>query len=318
MRPRHLAALLLLGTIWGASFLFIKVIVEDFSPIILVSGRLGLAAAALWPFIRWRAIPVPTDRATWRGLALLAVGNNLLPYMLIGWSEQHITSGLAAILNATMPLFTVLFAHWTLHDERLTPARLAGIVLGFAGVAILVGPDLADIARVSTQAQLAVIAASACYAASAVYMRARLRHVEPTVSVAGQAGLGFVLALPLIPVLGAPLHAPHPQTVASLLALGLLGSAFASSLYFWLMAGAGAGRASMVTYLLPFTALVWGRIVLGEPISPNALAGLLVIIGGVALVGGLVRFPRRAPLAAERPEDLAGSAAVPSRPDGVR
>ncbi|MDE3095054.1 MAG: EamA family transporter [Chloroflexota bacterium] len=288
MKARDLALLLLLGVIWGSAFLFIRVAVRDVPPMTLVAGRLILAAAALLVLLRatGRAFP---PRAAWPILLLLGVTNNVLPFVLVSWSEERIASALAGTLNATMPLFTFLIAV-SLRQERLSVGRAAGLAVGFAGAFIIVSPTLGDLASANKVAEFAVIAASASYAFSTVAARAHLRAGDPVGSAAGQLVAGALVATPLALLVD---RAPHLHASAgaamSWIALGLLCSAFAYIIFFALVQRVGATQVALVSYVIPVVATVLGWAALGEHIGYGLIAGLALIFLALAMVNGNVR-----------------------------
>ncbi len=296
MKPRELLMLLLLALIWGTSFLFIKLGVAEVPPILLAEIRVASATLLLLAVLRWRGTQFPRERRFWRQIVVVAVLNNVLPWTLIPWGEQYVSSGLASILNATMPLFTVLFAHFWSADERWTANRLTGVALGFAGVVVLIGPDLTDLARSSTQGALAIILAAICYALATIYARRNLAGRDPTVLATGQIGTATLILLPLV-ILGVRPLPPMPSAVAlgSILTLGFFGSGIAYLIYYWLLARLDATQVSLVTYLLPITAVFWGAALLAEPLSLQMFAGMALILFGVMLVNGVgMGFARRA------------------------
>lgn len=285
MTVGQLVQLVLLGTIWGSSYLFIKVAVEGFPPILLVEGRLLLGAAVLLAIRWWTRQRWPT-RAVWPHLVVMALVGNVVPFLLIAWSEQHIDSGLASVLNATTPFFTVLFAVLIFHAEQLTRAKAIGVGLGFVGVAVLSGADLAAFRSASTQGQLAVLVSSACYGLGFAYARRFLRGA-PLALAAAQIGLAALLLLPLALASGIPgdLRPTLPAFLA-LSALGVVSSGIAYVLYYRLIASAGAVVASLATYLMPPVGVTLGWAVLGEPIGWRLLAGVVLILAGMAVVQG--------------------------------
>jgi len=281
----NLVWLLILGAIWGSSYLFIKVAVAEVPPLTLVAARLALAAAILWVLLLVTRQRVPRDRRVWAIFAVMGVLNGVLPYSLITWSEQTISSGLAALLQATMPLFTVLLAHFLLRDERLTATKVVGIVLGFAGVGVLMLPDLKQGAQANVLAQLAMVASSVSYAGAALVARSQLRHQAPLVSTAGQLVCGAAIMVPLsLLVDGPPRTVPSAAAVWSWLALTLLGTVVAYIIYYGLIKRTSATFTSLVTYLIPVAGLVLGWLVLDEPLHLGLFAGLGLILAGVLLV----------------------------------
>lgn len=284
--PRAPVLLLALGCTWGASFLFIKVIVEDVSPVELVAGRLFFGAVAVLGFIvatkhefRWTPGIPPK-------MALQAVGSNIMPFWLISWGEQHINSGTASVLNSTVPIFTAVFAAAFLVEERFTSGRLIGLLLGFAGIIVLTGDDALHITDANVLGQLAVVAAAACYGASAVYSRTLLRDNDPVTLSALQLAMGTLICVPLVIGLeGAPAYGSMGLDAwGSLLGLGLAGTGIAYIAYLWLIEHTGSVRASLVTYIVPVIALFLGWAVLDESLGLNVIAGAALIVFGVATV----------------------------------
>ncbi|MCM8746504.1 EamA family transporter [Thermomicrobium sp. CFH 73360] len=285
MRVGQLVQLVLLGTIWGSSYLFIKVAVEGFPPVLLVEGRLLLGAAVLLA-IRWWTRQQWPACAVWPHLVVMALVGNVVPFLLIAWSEQHIDSGLASVLNATTPFFTVLFAVLAFRAERITWGKAMGVGLGFVGVAVLSGADLTAFRSASTQGQLAVLVSSACYGLGFAYARRFLRGA-PLALAAAQIGLAALLLVPLVLASGIPgdLRPTLPAFLA-LSALGVVSSGMAYVLYYRLIASAGAVVASLATYLMPPVGVTLGWAVLGEPIGWRLLVGVVLILAGMAVVQG--------------------------------
>lgn len=274
----------ILGLIWGSSFLFIKLGVNEMPPAFVAGGRLASGLLFLLFALRVQHLGLPR-RDLLGKLLVVAFFNNTVPWILIPWGEQHISSALASVLNATMPLFTVLVAHIATRDDRLTWLKLAGIVLGFAGVVALIGGDLRDITGNSALGDLAVLVASVSYGLGAVYARQNLRGEDHTVLATGQLGLALVLTSPLMLLSLGDLHAiPSLTAIAAVVALGVLGSGLAYTIYYWLIERASASQVSVVSYLLPVTGVLWGAALLSEPIGANTVAGLILICAGIFLV----------------------------------
>ncbi len=282
---RALAVLLALGGVWGASFLFIKVIVDEVSPIELVFGRLFFGAVAIGAFMfvrRQRPRPGPVILAH---VCVTALVSNILPFALIGWGEERIDSGVTSVLNSTMPIFTAVFAAALLPEERFTPARLLGLVLGFGGVIVLAGEDVVDVTSANALGQLAVIAAAICYGMGAVYMRILLRSQDAVSLSALQVIVGTILSVPLVFAFnGIPDYSLSVEAWLSLLALGVFGTGFGYIAYLWLIETTGSVRASLVTYIIPVVGLFLGWAVLDEGIGVNTVLGAALIIAGVASV----------------------------------
>lgn len=272
----------LLGLIWGSSFLFIKVGVAEMPPAWLVAGRLLMGALFLYAILRWRKESLP-PRRLWPALAATTFFNSAFPFLLIAWGEQWVSSGLASVLNATTPLFSVVIAS-TAGDERLSWQKIAGVTIGFVGVFVLIGVNLREVTQ-STLGELAIIAASACYAIGALFARRWLKGSRPVPLATGQMLLGFLMILPLI-FLPANRPAVVPSTVAlgSVAALGFFGSGLAYVLYYRLISTVGATRTLIVTYIIPVMALLWGWLLLNETLSIRTFAGMGLIISGIVLV----------------------------------
>lgn len=290
MTRRSLLQLLLLAAIWGSSFLFIKLALAGLSPAQLVLARLVAGAGTLGAVVAVRGERLPRDATLLAHLIVMAVVSNIFPFFLYAWGEERITSGLAGVLNATVPLFTLGFAALALPQERLTALRAAGLALGFAGVVLLVGPWDTNPLTSSIPGQLACLGAAACYGIGFVYAR---RFVVP----AGASGLGVsaaqiasgaILMGAFAPLVATGPVALTPAVTISALFLGVFATGAAYLLYYGLVADLGATGASMVTYLLPLVAVLLGVAVLGEPLTWNVFAGGGVLILGVAVAEGRV------------------------------
>jgi drug/metabolite transporter (DMT)-like permease len=298
MSRRHLIMLLALAAIWGSSFMFIKVAVRELAPAEVVFGRVLIGALTLLAFIPftlgWRRTTADVRRFI-VPLTVLAVVNVCIPFWLLAWSEKRLDSGLAGILQASMPLFTALLALRFSRGERVTGARLVGVMVGFLGVVLLVGAQ----PRGDVLSALAVLLTAFCYAVAVLYAGARLGEAHTLVTSFGSLAIATLLVLPL-GVAQLPDHVPSWKVIGSLLALGSLGLAVAYLLYFAIIVGSGASYAALVTYLVPALALAYGAIFLDEPITASALGGLALILVGVALGTETVRARRRA-VACETP-----------------
>jgi len=295
VKPRELVVLFLLGTTWGSSFLFIKVGVEDLSPLMLVEGRMLLGAATVVIAAYALGLSLPRSRRLWLDVTIMAVLSNVVPFALIAWAEEHIASGTASVLNASMPLFTAMLAPFFITEEGMTAPKAAGVLTGFVGVAVFSGADVTGIGS-NALGDLAAVAAASLYAVGAVFARLRLRGEHPLTSTAGQLVSGVVLLTPVAAVIGAREGISlHVDSGLSLLALGVFNTGFAYVMYLWLLAEAGAVKASLVTYVIPVTGLLLGWAVLHETIGPTAIAGLVLIVAGIALVNrAALRRPRPA------------------------
>jgi drug/metabolite transporter (DMT)-like permease len=291
MRFRYLAVLLVLAAVWGSSFLFIKIGVAEMHPVTLVATRLVVGATILLVVLYGRGLRLPTEARTWVDLLVVGVTGLIIPYVLITWGEQFIDSNLAAILNATVPLFSVLLTYIWTRDEQWNSLKLAGILVGFAGVMVAVGIGAINGDRASLEGDIAILVASFFYAIAGIYGRRAFRGMPALVPATGQLVSGAVLITP-VALLGWGIPDPLPSSIAigAVLALGVLGTSVAYILLYWLMERIGATRTSMVTYLLPPFAIVYGAVFLDEAISRNAILGLGLVIVGILLANGVLRL----------------------------
>lgn len=270
-----------LGAIWGSSFLFIKIGVGYFGPFELVSFRLLFGATTLAAIVRIAGEPLPRDRGTIGKLLVLAVFNVAIPFSLITWGELSISSGTAAILNATVPLFTMCIAVIAI-GEAFTAPRLVGLAAGFIGVMVVVSRNAGS---GNIAGELAVAGAACSYAFSNVYARRHLTHLRPMIIAIGQVGL----ALPIVAAAALAVEHPwtvplRPEPILATLWLGALGSAVAYLISFRLLQRWDATRASLVTYLLPIVGVTLGAVILGEQVDARVVLGTALIVGGVATV----------------------------------
>ena len=286
MHRRDQALLLALAAIWGASFLFIKLGVEEVEPAVVVLGRIAVGFGVLVPLVLARGVR-PDVRAMWVPFLVLGTLNNAVPYWLLAFAETRIDSGLAAVIQAAAPILTVVLATRIDPSQRVRGLRLVGVGVGFVGVALLVGVQEGG----QLVAALAVLGTATCYALSALYAGRAVRAFPPLDVTIGQLGVGLLLALPF-GLAQLPSEAPPAKAVAAIVALGALSTGVAYLLYFTLIARVGASRAILVTYLVPAFALVYGTVILDEPLTVSALAGLVLILGGTALGTGM-RLRRR-------------------------
>jgi drug/metabolite transporter (DMT)-like permease len=298
MNARLWILLLALAVVWGGSFFFMAVALRGFPPLTIVFVRVALAALTLAAACRVLGLPLPRSRAGLAACAGMGLLNNAIPFTLIVLGQQHIPSGLAAVVNAAKPVFAVLAAHALTTDEKLTPNRLAGTLLGLVGVAILAGPAAFGFGAAGDALGIALcLGACLSYGLSGVWSR-RLRRagLAPLSAAAGQCIASSLMMLPLMLAVDRPwsLPAPGADALAALLALGLLATALAYALYFAILAGAGATNTMLVTLLVPVMALLLGRLVLGEALEARHLAGMAVIgLGLLAIDGRLLRPAKR-------------------------
>jgi drug/metabolite transporter (DMT)-like permease len=253
----------------------------------LVWLRVALAAAALLLLLRLLGQRLPRDGKVWRAFFGTGVLNNVLPFFLIAWGQHQIASGLASILNATTPLFTVLVAHVLTQDERLSARKLAGVIVGFAGAAIMIGPDALQGLGANALAQFACLGAALSYAFAGIYGRRFQRMgVTPLATAAGQVSASTVMMLPLMLLVDRPwtLAMPHAATWAAVIGVGLLSTALAYVIYFRILATAGATNLLLVTFLIPVSAILLGVLVLGETLLARHLLGMALIAAGLAFI----------------------------------
>jgi drug/metabolite transporter (DMT)-like permease len=285
-----------LSLIWGGSFLAIKLTVQDMSPTALLlfrslSGFLGLLLIVL-------ALRKPLFAPGWTGrlvgFAIMAVTNAVIPWIAIGWGEERISSGLASILNSTTTLWTAVLIYWVMPSERPSLVNYIGVVVGFAGVVVLVYPELsAHGVSGDVLGALAVVVASASYAVNALYQRRKMRDVSVFEISLGQLAASVLFAIPIAAPSLPYIHF-RPLSLAAVITLGALGTGVAYLLYYYVMNTLGAVRAAGVTYVVPVTAVFWGALLLHEEVSASVIAGMLVILAGILLVN-IRRMPRREP-----------------------
>jgi len=281
--------LAILAVIWGGAFLFIGVAVRHVPPLTYVWLRLAIAALAMWAFLWFKGEKLGLPRQVWGSILLLALLNNAIPFTLFGWSQTHIASGLASILNATTPIWGVLVAHFLTHDERMSPRKIAGVLLGFGGVATMIGPALLSKLGTSALPQLACVAAALCYALAAVWARRfRKMGLSPMSVTTGQLSAGALMMLPLALFVDQPwTHTMPPLTAwGAIVALALLCTAFGYVLYFRLIDSSGATNALLVTLLVPPVAILLGALFLGESLAAQDFIGLGLIAFGLAAIDG--------------------------------
>lgn len=281
MKPRDLAMLGALGAIWGSSYLFIRIAAPALGTLVLVTVRVLLAGGVLLVYAL-ATRQAPELRSRWKPFLALGVINSALPFVLITNAVQHLNASIAAILNATTPLFTALVAAAWLKDS-LTARKVAGLALGLTGVAVLVGWSPLPLSAAVLLAAAQSLLAALCYGIGNVLVKVAFKGAKPlTMTIGQQLASGAVLTP--FAIIGAPAAQPTTVSVLALLALALLCTAFAYLLYFRLLDSVGPTQTSLVTFLVPFFSLLWGGLLLNEPISVAVLAGLGFILGSVALV----------------------------------
>jgi drug/metabolite transporter (DMT)-like permease len=278
-----------LSLLWGGSFLFNGILVKAWPPLTIVTARVMLAAVALWLVVKLSGLAVPRGRAVWLSFFGMGLLNNAIPFTLIVWGQTQIASGLAAILNATTPLFGVLIAHWLTADEKLTANRIAGVVIGITGVVAMIGPSVLGHVGGDLGGELAVLAAAVSYAFAGLFGRRFKRMgLAPIMPAAGQVTASAILLLPLALFIEKPWTLPPAgmETWAALFGLALLSTAVAYLLFFRILATAGATNLMLVTILIPPSAILLSALVLGEQLALRHLIGLVLIGIGLAAIDG--------------------------------
>lgn len=283
--------LLILSVLWGGSFFFVGVAVKVLPPFTIVALRVGLAAIALNLIVRASGLHMPMDRRLWSAFIGMGLLNNMIPFCLIVWGQTYIASGLASIFNATTPLFTVIVAHTFTKDEKLTGGRLAGIIVGFAGAAVIIGLDSFNTLGANTLAQLAVLGAALSYAFAGVYGRRFKNYgVAPLVTATGQVTASTFLLAPLALIVDRPwtLAMPNLEIWAAMFGLALLSTALAYIIYFRILATSGATNLLLVTFLIPVSAILLGAFFLEEQLGLKDFTGMVLICLGLAAIDGRV------------------------------
>jgi drug/metabolite transporter (DMT)-like permease len=287
----------ILSLVWGSSFLFIRIGVEQLSTFQVVFVRTGIAALGLNLIVYLRGKRLPTDRAGIRDLFVVAIVNTVIPFALITWGEKSVESGLAAVLQGTAALFTMIVAHFAFHDDRITPRKVAGLLVGFLGLVVLAsrstagGVAPAD-ARSHLLGQLAIVVACLCYALGSNYSRKAIQNrLDPIVLSAGAMAVTAIISGTIcyaLPLVGGPAPAPWasltPHVAGAMVALGLFNTFVAYLIFYSIVGTLGAGRASMVTYVIPAVGLALGALFLDEKIDVRLLTGAAMIVGSIGIV----------------------------------
>jgi drug/metabolite transporter (DMT)-like permease len=290
MGPTEWVLLVVLSVVWGGAFFFYKLLDNaGLPPFTIVFGRVVIAAVVLLGFVVATRRAIPRDRSVLLAFLVLGGINNVIPFGLIVFGEKHIDSGLASIFNATTPIFTALVAQWLSRDEKLTPGKIAGVVLGLAGVVLLMGPSAVHGLDLTSISQLACIAAAVAYGFGAVYARRfQKMGIDPMVTATGQLCGSTLLSLPLAVIFEHPwtLHALPAGAWWAWIGLALPSTALAFVFYFRIIATAGATNAASVTFLVPVSAVLLGTFVLGEHLAPTTFGGMALIFTGLAVLDG--------------------------------
>lgn len=285
--------LIALSILWGGSFLFNGILVRELPTLTIVAARVALAAIALWTIVRLSGHAIPRSKEVWLAFLGMGVLNNVIPFSLIFLGQTEIGAGLAAVLNATTPFWTMLIANATTSDEKFSANKIAGIVLGIAGTAIMIGPGLVANIGGPVWAKLALIGAALSYGFANVFGK-RFQQIPPAIVATGQLTAGTTIMIPVVLLLNVPLDIFNVSATvqASVLALALLSTAFAYILFFNLLGSAGATNTSLVTLIVPASAILLGIVFLGEHLDLFELCGFGLIALGLVTVDGRL-FRRR-------------------------
>lgn len=295
LTSRAWAELLLLSSIWGASFLSIRIALDEVPVLTVVAHRVVWAALALWLVVALRRLPVPRDPRLWGAFLVMGLLNNILPFTLMAWGQLHIETGLTSILNAATAIWGVLVAALVFADERLTPRRALGVGLGFAGVATAIGLDALATFDLRSLAQLAVIAGTVSYALAGSWARVWLSGLSPVVAAAGMLTGSSLIMIPLaLAVDGPPRWPQQTDTALAIAYYAVAATALAYLLYYRILKMAGSGNLLLCTLMIPPMAIVLGALVRDEALAPQALAGFgLLGLGLLVLDGRMLRLARR-------------------------
>jgi len=280
-----------LGFMWGSSYLFIKLAVDDFGTFTLVALRLIVGAALLWTVVRIARQPLPRERRIYGHLVVMAVLNITIPFLLITWAEQSVESSLAAILTSPVPLFAIVLSSLFLYDEPMRINGVVGLIVGFIGVVIITSPGLSGEGS-SITGEIALLGAAFSYACGAVYSRRNVRGLAPMIPAVFQVTFAAMITGTIALLLEHPWTArPDAQAIFSILWLGILGSGLAYLAVFRLFAHWGATRTTLVAYVIPPVGIALGFLVLQEPVDAGLILGTGLVITGIGLVNS--RFGRR-------------------------
>lgn len=288
MGTREWAMLITLSVLWGGSFFFVGVAVTDLPPLTIVTLRVGIAAITLWCIVLVMGLRPPKSLEVWAAFLGMGLLNNVIPFALIVWGQTQIASGLASILNAATPIFTVVVASMLLPDERATPLKIVGVMIGFIGVVMMIGLPAID-GDNSLLAQVAIIAATLSYAFAGVYgRRFKAMAVNPIITAAGQVTASALVLAPIaLAVEGPPdITEINTGTWGAIFGLAVLSTAVAYVLYFKILASAGATNLLLVTLLVPVSAILLGSLLLNETLEVVHFVGMALIALGLSAIDG--------------------------------
>jgi drug/metabolite transporter (DMT)-like permease len=286
MKPKEWWLLIILSVFWGGSFFFVEVALLDFQPFTLVFLRVAIAALILVGVVHLTGKRIPASFKTWSGYVVMGMLNNAIPFSLIVWGQTRIESGVASILNATSPIFTVLLAHFLTSDERLTTKNIMGVLIGFIGVYLMMKPELTDGFSWRDLGQVAVLAGAVSYSFAAIFGK-RFKDIPAVVNSAGMLICSSIIMLPLVVIIDSPWSVrPSLEALSAVLGIAIISTAIAYLLYFHLLATAGATNVLLVTFLIPISALLLGVGILGEVIKVLEYVGMGCIFLGLIIIDG--------------------------------
>lgn len=297
--PQAWAALLLLSLIWGASFLSVRIALDEIGPLTAVAHRTGWAMLILWAYILIRRFALPRDLRIWGAFLVMGLLNNVIPFSLMAWGQLHIESGLTSILNAATAIFGVIAAAIFFADERLTARKAIGVALGFIGVSTAIGLEAFKDFDIRSLGQLAVVGGTISYALAGVWARTTIGHLAPQVAAAGMLTGASIVTIPAAWLIEGPISLSlHPQTWAAIAYYAAVATAIAYMLYYRVLAMAGSGNLMLCTLIVAPVAIVLGAIVLGEALPLRAYTGFAILAFGLLILDGrlfkpLQHSPRR-------------------------
>lgn len=294
MGMREWGLIVLLSIIWGGSFFFVGVAVKELPPLTIVLGRVALASVILLGVVYLKGLRMPSSLGLWGAFLVMGALNNLIPFCLIVWGQTHIESGLASILNATTPMFSVILAHFFTREEKLTLNRISGIGFGWIGVAVLIGVESLRGVGLEVHGQIAVLGAAVSYAFAAIYGR-RFKGMNPMIVATGMLCGSTLMMIPPTLYVDQPWNlAPGPMAILSMLGLAAISTSLAYIIYFHLLATAGPTNLLLVTFLIPVSAIALGGVLLGEELGWEVFAGMgMIFLGLITMDGRLLKKLKR-------------------------
>ena len=299
MTARDWLLLWVLSVLWGGAFFFAAVAVKEVPPLTLVLCRVGIAALILFVFIKFKGEQIPLGWSFLSIFMMMGFFNNLIPFSLLFWAQTAIPSGLASILNATTPIFSIVVAHFLLSDEKMAANKIAGAVLGFAGVAVLFGGDALSGVSISTLGILACLGAALSYGFASVFgRRYRTLGITPSIGALGQLSATTIMMIPIVMFFDQPwtLTMPGTEAIGAIVSLAVASTALAYLIYFRVLVSAGAVNAALVTLLVPLTAIFLGTVFLDEELAVRHYVGMaLILVGLIAVDGRLMARIRNKP-----------------------